>query len=140
MLTTFLDLASGLIKDGHPDLALKVLHKYDGEMPDINPGLEVADRKIFMAKTAYQLHDAILGKKFVTSVDDYVTDQLDYNYNLMKNNSGDFSPQTVQYCISFISGLADVTGENHQIALNNKLKAQMKDYETKFAAILQRGQ
>ena len=68
MLSTFYDLASGLIKDGHPDLALKVLHKCDEEMPDINPGLEVVDRKIFIAKAAYQLHDIILGYKFLTSV------------------------------------------------------------------------
>ncbi|HEY5327192.1 MAG TPA: DUF2723 domain-containing protein [Mucilaginibacter sp.] len=140
MLTTFLDLATGLIKDGHPDLALKVLHKYDKEMPDLNPGLEVANRKIFMAKTAFQLHDVVLGNRFLTSVDGYVTDQLDYNYYLTQNNSGDFSQQTVQYCISFINEMADVTAENHQTALNNKLKAQTKDYETKFASVLQRQQ
>ena len=140
MVTTFLDLANGLIKDGHPDLALKVLHKYDEVMPDINPGLEVADRKIFMSQTAYQLHDIILGNKFVTSVDNYITDQLDYNYYLLQNNSGDLSTRDVQYGVSFLNGLVGMTGENHQTALNNKLKAQLKDYESKFAAILQRQQ
>ncbi len=140
MLSTFYDLAAGLIKDGHPDMALKVLHKCDQEMPDINPGLEVVDRKIFMAKTAYQLHDIILGNKFLNSVDDYLTDQLDYNYGLMQSNAGDVNQQIVQYGISFLNGMADVTAVNHQTAFNNKLKAQIKDYETKFASILQRGQ
>ena len=39
MVTTFLDLTQGLIKDGHPDLARKALHKFDEEMPDLIPGL-----------------------------------------------------------------------------------------------------
>jgi hypothetical protein len=140
MLTTFLDLAQGLKKDGHPDLALKALHKFDEVMPDLNPGLDVAERKIFLAQAAFDLHDMILGDKFVTSVDNYITDQLDYNYYLMQNNSGDFSARDVQYGISFINGMAGITGENHQTALNNKLKAQIKDYETKFSAILRQQQ
>ncbi len=140
LVTTFLDLANGLVKDGHPELALKVLHKYDEVMPDMNPGLEVADRKIFMAQTAYELHDIILGNKFINSVDGYIADQLDYNYYLLQNNSGDLNARDVQYGISFLNGITGMTGENHQTALNNKLKAQLKDYETKFAAILQRQQ
>jgi hypothetical protein len=140
MLTTFLDCANGLIKDGHPDLALKVLHKYDEVMPDINLGLEVADRKIFMAQTAYQLQDVVLANKFINSVDSYITDQLDYNYYLLQSNSGELNTRDVQYGISFLNGITSMAGENHQTALNNKLKAQLKDYETKFAPILQRQQ
>ncbi|MDB5132996.1 MAG: multidrug transporter [Mucilaginibacter sp.] len=136
MITTFLDLAQGLIKDGHPDLALKALHKYDAEMPDINPGLEVVDRKIFMAQTAYLLHDSVLANKFITSVDSYITDQLDYNYYLLQNSSGNLNVRDVQYGASFLNGMIAMTTENHQTALNNKLKAQLKDYETKFSAIL----
>ncbi len=136
MVTTFFDLAQGLIKDGHPDLALKALHKFDQEMPDINPGLEVADRKIFMAQTAYQLHDPVLANKFITSVDNYLTDQLDYNYYLLQNSSGDLSVRDIQYGASFLNGMVAMTAENHQTALNNKLKAQLKDYESKFSSIL----
>src|SRR6202012_2220602 len=117
MLTTFFDLTQGLIKDGHPDLALKVLHKYDEVMPDLNPGLEVANRKIFMAQTAYDLHDVVLGNKFITSVDNYVTDQLDYNYYLLKDNSGSLSLRDVQYGISFINAMVGITSESHQTAL-----------------------
>ena len=140
MITTFLDLTAGLIKDGHPDLALKALHKYDQELPDINTGLDVADRKIIMAQTAFALHDVVLADKFVTSVDNYVTDQLDYNYYLLQNNSGDLSARDVQYGISFISGLASLTDENHQTVLSAKLKQQINDYESKFGSILQRQQ
>jgi hypothetical protein len=140
MISTFLDLAQGLIKDGHPDMALKVLHKYDQEMPDMTNSLEVADRKIILAQTSFQLHDAALGNKFANQVDDYITDQLDYNYHLMQTSSGEFSQRDVQYGLSFLNGLVSITAENNQTALNTKLKAQFKDYETKFGPILQRQQ
>jgi len=106
-------------------------------MPDINPGLEVADRKIIMGQTAYELSDMALGNKFFNSVDSYLTDQLDYNYEQMQSNSSGFNSRDVQYAISFINGMVGVTGDNHQTALNTKLKAQLTDYEAKFSAILQ---
>ncbi|MDP9080860.1 MAG: DUF2723 domain-containing protein [Bacteroidota bacterium] len=140
MVTTFLDLADGLIKDGHPDLALKALHKYDEVMPDINPGLEVADRKIFMAQTAYNLHDLGLGDKFIKSVDAYLADQLDYNYRLLKDNSSQLDMRTIQYGVSFINAMVGITGDNHQTALNKQLTAQLKDYTNKFGPVLQRQQ
>ena len=140
MVTTFLDLAEGLIKDGHPDLALKALHKFDEVMPDINPGLDVAYRKMFMAQTAYGLHDNVLANKFVTGIDDYVVDQLDYNYNLLKNNSDNLDLRNVQFGVSVLNAMVGVTGDNHQTALNAKLAAQLKDYTNKFGPVLQRQQ
>lgn len=140
MVTTFLDLAQGLIKDGHPDLALKALHKFDDEMPDINPDIPVANRKIFLAKTAYDLRDVALGNKFVNQIDDYLTDVLDFNYGFLQANSGNLNPSDVQYGVSFINALAGITDDSKQTALSAKLKAQVKDYEVKFAAILQRQQ
>ena len=140
LLSSFLDLAQGLIKDGHNDLALNVLHKYDEVMPDINNGLEVADRKMFFAQTAYELHDIVLGNKFLASVDDYVTDQLDYNYSLMQGNSGSFAERDVHYDIQFLNGIASIADENHQTALSKKFTSQLKDYSGKFASILPRQQ
>jgi len=140
LITTFLDLTQGLIKDGHPDLAVKVLNKYDEVMPDINNSLEIADRKIFFAQTAYQLHDIVLGDKFVTSVDSYITEQLDYNYSLLQSNSGNLNSRDVQYDVSFLTGISAIATENHRTAISNKFKAQVKDYENKFGAILQRQQ
>jgi hypothetical protein len=140
MVTTFLDLAEGLIKDGHSDLALKALHKFDDVMPDINPGLDVAYRKMFMAQTAYGLHDNVLANKFVTGIDDYVVDQLDYNYNLLKNNSDNLDLRNVQFGVSVLNAMVGVTGDNHQTALNAKLAAQLKDYTNKFGPVLQRQQ
>jgi hypothetical protein len=140
MVTTFLDLIQGLIKDGHNDLALKALHKYDEVLPDLNTGLDVAERKIFFAQTAYNLHDVILGDKYVASVDNYITDQLDYNYHLLQDKSNEVSQRDVQYGVSFINDLSGITGDNHRTALNKKLQDQLKDYENKFSVLLQRQQ
>ncbi len=138
MVTTFLDLADGLVKDGHPDLALKALHKFDDVMPDINPGIEVANRKIFMAQTSYNLHDNVLGNKLMNSVNDYLTDQLDYNYYLMKDNSGAFDIRTVQYGVSFLNAMVGITGDSHQTQLTKKFNDELKDYTNKFGGVLQR--
>jgi len=140
MVTTFLDVAQGLIKDGHPDLALKALHKYDEVLPDINPGLDVADRKIFLAQTAYKLHDIILGDKFVKSINDYITDLLDYDDTLLQGNGGDLSVRDVQYGVSFLNGLAGIAADNHRTDLNKKLQDEVTKYETEFASVLQRQQ
>ncbi|WP_428330154.1 protein O-mannosyl-transferase family [Mucilaginibacter sp.] len=140
MITTFLDLTQGLIKDGHPDLALKALHKYDEVMPDINPGLEVADRKIFMGQTAYTLNDPTLGDKLLSSVDNYIVDQLDYNYSILQGKSGELSYRDIQYGVSFINGMLSITNESHRTALSKKLSDQLKDYESKFGSVLQRQQ
>ncbi|ASU33198.1 glycosyltransferase family 117 protein [Mucilaginibacter xinganensis] len=140
MVTTFLDLADGLVKDGHPDLAIKALHKFDDVMPDINPGLEVADRKIFMAQTAYGLHDNVLANKFINSVNNYIVDQLDYNYYLLKDNNSALDLRNVQYGVSFINAMVGITADNHQTALSAKLSAELKDYSNKFAPVLQRQQ
>ncbi|MDO3644689.1 DUF2723 domain-containing protein [Mucilaginibacter sp. L3T2-6] len=140
MVTTFLDLADGLVKDGHPDLALKALHKFDQVMPDIMPGIEVANRKIFMAQTAYNLSDNVLGNKLMNNVNDYLKDQLDYNYNLLKDNNNNLDVRTVQYGVSFINAMVGITADGHQAALSKKLSDELKDYTNKFAPILQRQQ
>ena len=140
MVSTFLDLLQGLIKDNHPDLALNALHKYDAVLPDINPAVDVAYRKMYIGKLAYDLHDLALGTKIMNSTDNYITDQLDYNYKFLQDNSGNLNVRDVQIGISCINNMAGITEDNHQTALSNKLKAQLKDYETKFGSILQRQQ
>ncbi len=58
-----LDLTQNLIQDGHKDLALKVLHKYDAEMPDIYPFIDLARSKYYLVATAYVLNDFAFGKQ-----------------------------------------------------------------------------
>jgi len=135
MTSTFLDLAQSLVHEGHPDLALKVLHKYDEVMPDINIDMHSLSSKFFIAQTAYQLHDLTLGTKYVNNIDNYATDQLDYYYTQLEVNSNTFSPRDAQIGIQLIGAMADEAKNNHQTELYNKLQAQIKDYETKFAAI-----
>ncbi|MBK0378320.1 glycosyltransferase family 117 protein [Mucilaginibacter segetis] len=136
LLTTFLDLARSLEREGHPDLALKVLHKCDDELPELNPYIDVAGRKMFMAQIAYRLNDATLGNKIVNRIDKYITDQLDYNAYLLQNNSSDMNMRDVQIGLQILNGITEFTKQGHQQALSDKLAAQLKTYEYKFSSIL----
>jgi hypothetical protein len=138
MVTTFYDLIDGLIKDGHKDLAKNALQKYDEELPDLYTGLDVVDRKMFLAKTAYNLGNIVLGDKFIKGIDDYLTDQLDYSYRLLQDNSSELSPRDVQYEVSFINGMQGIAADNHRAELSKMLQDQLKDYESKLGPVLQR--
>jgi hypothetical protein len=135
---TFNDLTLGLIKDGHKELALNVLHKFDTVMPDINPNFSAASDKISLADTSYKLKYATLGDKLMNSVDAYITDQLDYNYYQLQNDTGEMSERNVQIGLQFLNGMAAVAHNNNQTALDNQLTAQVKDYEGKFGGVLRR--
>src|SRR6185503_3804128 len=136
MEITFNDLSRGLIQDGRPDLALNTLHKFDKEMPDTNPDIDTAAQRFFLAQSAYKLGDTKLGNQFVKSVDDYVTDQLDYNYGQLKNNNNEaLDGRTIQLGMQLLNGMADSAKNSNQLQLSNSLAAQLKDYEHKFAVL-----
>jgi hypothetical protein len=135
MEVTFDDLTQGLMQDGHSDLALKAIHKFDEEMPDINPDIDTADLKFSLAQTAYKLDDLKLGNRYVKSVDNFITDQLDYNYTLLQNNKEDIDQRTVQIGVQLLNMMADTTKNVNQTELSNQLQAQLKDYENKFAVL-----
>lgn len=139
MLTTFLDLATNLESEGRGDLALKVLHKYDAELPELNPYVDVAGRKMYLAAIAYRLGDITLGNKITNTINNYLVDQLDFNYYNLKNNQAILNQRDVQIGLQVLNGLVNYTQQGHQDALNKKLAAELKDYETKFLPIL-RGQ
>jgi len=138
MVNAFAQLTVGLVKDNHPDLAVKALHKFDEVMPDINPNLSAAQGKISIADTSFKLNEIALGNKMMNSVDSYLTDQLDYNYYLLQTDAAEVSYSDVQYSLSFLNGMAELSKNDHQLALNSKLAAQVTDYENKFSSILRR--
>ncbi|RKR80188.1 uncharacterized protein DUF2723 [Mucilaginibacter gracilis] len=135
METTFINLANGLIKDGKTQLALNALHKFDAEMPDINPDIDTASKKYILAETAYKLHDYGIGTRYIKSVDNYVTDQLEYNYNLMDKQSGGLDIRNIQISMSLLSAMVDTTRNNNQPQLSAQLYAKLKDYSNKFAPL-----
>ncbi|WP_258135835.1 glycosyltransferase family 117 protein [Mucilaginibacter phenanthrenivorans] len=136
MELTFNDLAQGLIRDGRTDLALNTVHKFDKEMPDINPDIDTAAHKFFLAETAYSLGDKELGTRYVKSVDNFITDQLDYNYHLLQDNKDGIDQRTVQLGVQLLNGMADTAKTNEQLELSKRLKAQQMDYENKFAVLM----
>jgi hypothetical protein len=135
MEITFGDLSRGLMKDGHNNLALKTLHKFDDNMPDINPDIDTAAHKYFLAQTAYKLDDLKLGNKYVKSVDDFITDQLDYNYNLLQNNKEGVDQRTVQLGVQILNDMVDSAKNTRQPELHDRLQTQLTDYESKFGAL-----
>jgi hypothetical protein len=138
MVQAFADLAVGLMKDGHNELAANTIHKFDEVMPDISPNMTAEQGKVSLADTSYKLHDVLLGNKLVASVDSYLTDQLDYNYYLLQNNAGQVSTDDVQNGLYFLNGMAAITKNGNQAALSDKLVAQLTDYENKFSGLLRR--
>ncbi|MBS1529025.1 MAG: DUF2723 domain-containing protein, partial [Bacteroidetes bacterium] len=136
LLSTILDVTQNLTTEGHKDLALKIIHKYDQEMPDIYPSIDQARTKYYLVANAYNLGDIGYGNKYVTSMDNYITDQLDYNASLLPDHTDVMDLHTVQLGLQLLSGLSQLTRENHQTALADKLEKQDKLYTAKFAPIL----
>jgi hypothetical protein len=140
LLETFLDLTNNLIAQQRPDLAVKVLNKLNQELPDINPYIDVNVKKLYLTQASYKVNDVVVGNKLAEDIDDYLTDQLDYNYYLLQNNSDNLDPRTVNIGVQLIGALTDFTKDAHQTALYNKLAAQYKDYQAKFANVVSRQQ
>jgi hypothetical protein len=136
--STYIELTQALMKEGHNDLALNALHKYNDEMPDIYPNANVLQGKYWIIDTALRLHDSTTAGKYLASADNYITDQLNYNYNLLQSSPGDVNVSNVQYELSILNGIAGLTKEYKQEQFEGKLQEQMDDYGKKFKDIMQR--
>ncbi|HEY4322871.1 MAG TPA: DUF2723 domain-containing protein, partial [Mucilaginibacter sp.] len=136
LLSMVLDLTQNLIQEGHNDLALNVIKKYDAEMPDIYPFIDLARSKYYLVATAYNLKDVAYANRYANSIDTYLTDQLDYNYNLLQKDATSIDTRTVQMAMSFMNGIAQLAKENKQTTISDKLEKQLKDYEGKFSPVL----
>ncbi len=136
ILSTVIDLTQNLSLQGDKAKALNVLHKYDQEMPDIYPFVDVARSKYYLVANAYHLGDIGYANRYVNSIEAYLVDQLDYNYSQLQNSPDNIDTRTVQLGLSLLNGLNQLAKENHQTAISNKLQAQIKDYEGKFKSIM----
>jgi len=135
MQGTFISLARGLTHDGHPGLALKALHKFDAEMPDITPDIDSARNKYLLADAAYNLHDVALGKKYIKTVDSYITDQLDYNYALLQDKQPALNLRDIQLSLQLLNAMADTAKTNNDPELSAQLSGKLKDYSSKFGML-----
>ncbi|GAA4338893.1 DUF2723 domain-containing protein [Mucilaginibacter gynuensis] len=137
MTVTFFDLATNLQAEGRNDMVVKLLHKYDDEMPEAQfPYVDIAANKSYMAEIAYRAKDFKLGNKMINTIDDYLTDQIDYNHYLLQNNGSTFDLRTVRFGVHIIDKMAELARAGNQLALANKLDNQSKDYHTKFAGVI----
>ncbi len=136
ILSSFANVTQNLFAEGHPDLANKAIHKCLDVMPDIYPDISVAGSKNFMAKALYQTNEPLLANKVMNSIDDYLVDQLNYNYTLVQKGGGGIDQRMVQYGMYILSDMATLTKQFQQTALSAKLEKQLKDYEGKFSGVL----
>jgi len=137
LLTSFSQLSLGLIKDGHPELARKVLRRYNDVLPDINPNLAAIQEKVTIADTAYKLNETGLGDKTIKSIDSYLTDQLNYNYYQLQNDADKLNRSELRFNLQFLNAIAGITHNNNQTELSSKLIAQLNDYQNKFKGALE---
>ncbi|RWY57444.1 glycosyltransferase family 117 protein [Mucilaginibacter gilvus] len=136
----FASLADALVKEGHTDLAKNTLKKYQESMPEKILSPELAIRKYYLAQSAYEVGETALANKLVKTVDDYVVDQLKFNFTVYQQNSDNVDSRSVQLSLSLLNGIENLTKSFHQTEWTNKTAAQLKDYSTKFAALANPGQ
>ncbi|MFD2870896.1 protein O-mannosyl-transferase family [Mucilaginibacter ximonensis] len=123
-------LTDNLIKEGHPDLAKNLLNKFNDVMPDGIPVQEIAVRKYYMAEDEYKLGMTAMAEKTVKQLEDYLTNSLDYNYTLVKD--GQANQNEVQFGISLLNGLVQLTKEKNNLTLSNAYKAKLDQYIKEF--------
>jgi hypothetical protein len=126
----YLTMAENLYKEGHSDLAIKALHKYDAEMPTNIPVQEVAVRKYYMTELAYRLGDKAWADKNLGMIVDYLTNSLDYNLKAFKDGKTALN-NDIQFGISLLNGITTLT-RTHNTALNAKVKPQLDRYVKEF--------
>lgn len=140
MVTTFLSLAEGLAAEERNDMALKVLNRFDKVMPNLNPFIDVAARKSFMAETAYRLGDHKLGDKFTGYVYEYLTDEIDYNYSLFKSSPNRIDERMVRFGVHILDNMIRYTKAYGEQALAAKFEKKANEYKTNFAALVPGGE
>jgi hypothetical protein len=131
----YANLTDNLLKEGQQDLVKKALKKYDESVPEKVIVSEVAIRKYYMAESAYHVNDIAMANKMLNLVDDFLVDQLKYNYTVMKDNSSAVNTRDVQFAISLINGMVGLTKQYNQTQLNAKFSAQLKEYGDKFGGL-----
>jgi hypothetical protein len=137
LIRLFGNLAQSLIQEGHPDLAAKVIAKYDEVLPDIYPEMEEALIKNYIGQLAFQLNNNVLGTKVFKSIENYLVDQLNYNAYLLQEKNGEgMSQRDVQYGVSVLNDMVETTAKFHQDALHKELEAKFNDYKVKFSGII----
>ena len=128
-------LADNLLKDGHQDLAKKTLKKYEEVMPSQIISSEIAVRKYYMVESLFRMGETTLGTKLATQIDDYLVDQLKFNYTLFQKSDANLNTRDVQLSLSLLNGMATLAKDYKQDTLSAKISAQLKDYGTKFGGM-----
>ncbi|RFZ82386.1 DUF2723 domain-containing protein [Mucilaginibacter terrenus] len=131
----YADLADNMMREGHPDMAKSALKKYADNMPENITSPELAIRKYYMLQTAFHAGDTAFGLKLMKTLDDYIMDQLKYNYAVYQQDSNNVDVRSVQLALSMLNGMNGVAKSVNQTQWATQTDAQLKDYSTKFGGL-----
>jgi hypothetical protein len=96
---------------------------------------DLAIKKYYLAESAFHANDIAIGTGLINNANDYITDQLNYNYALFQKSADQVNPRDVQLGMWLLNNMVTLTKDYNQTQLNNKLSAQLKDYGSKFAGL-----
>ncbi|PJJ84356.1 glycosyltransferase family 117 protein [Mucilaginibacter auburnensis] len=127
-------LAEELIKEGRSDLAVKVIRKYDSEMPAIFADMRSADTRLNVARLAYQLQQNSIAQSMANGIITYVTDILDYNARQL--HGGTVNSYNVEEGIKILTELSRLNKEHDNLPLAKTLENKVKGYNSAFEKVL----
>jgi hypothetical protein len=132
----FLNLVQSLLKEHRPQLAASALRQYDAVLPDLYPYPEIISTKTSLAESAYQVNEIALGNQLIMSADNYLADQMRFQYFALAHHTQDLNPQLVQYSVMMMKKVVQLSSTAGQADLNNHLNQRLIIFEKQFSPLL----
>ncbi|MEO7211428.1 DUF2723 domain-containing protein [Mucilaginibacter sp.] len=136
----FSRLSDALVTEGHVDLAKNTLKKYRDNMPEKITSPELALPQFDIAKSFFKAGETELATKTVKTIDDYVINELSFNYKVYQQDESQIDRRSVQIGLYLLNNMQILSENFNQKAWADKTAAQLKDYSTKFAALINQSQ
>lgn len=136
LLNWFNTLAENLAREGKTEQAVNVLKKYESEMPDLNPYLDITVRKFYLADTCYRLKQTGQANRIIKGINNYLGDELRY---IAQKNPGERSADSrdVQLGLYVMDEMVKLTMANKQTGLHDMLALNLKNIRYKFGLPIQ---
>lgn len=134
IINNFNILGENLYREGDYEKARKALKRCLEITPDKIYSLNFSIRRYAMAELLYKLGEANDANGVIESTAEYVESQLEYLYSVAKDDP-DSQARDIQIGFSILKNLVDLTAENHQTALNQKLNKSFQSIKAKFMTL-----
>lgn len=132
--SAFTLLAETLIKEGKPQMATKVIQKYDSEMPGIFADMRAADTRLKINALAHELKQKNIAHNMGKEIIGYVTDILDYNTRQL--HKGTVNIYNIETGIKILKELAQLNKDAGDLVLAKELADKVDHYDASFEKVL----